>query len=351
MERHYRHSIFFPLLLISVGVIYLLNVLGYIQGDWWGLFLKLWPLLFIIGGLDNFVMGRGYIWGVISIGLGAIFLLANFGYLQWGSLTLLLRFWPLLLIAAGLDLIFRGRSFGVTVIGVLLALVLVGGVFWIALSGATPTAANTTQVTQTLGDAHQLTVEINNPTGLVEISASTSSSIALQGEITLSSRETLDKKYFVQNGTGDLTIKTSGVEFLPWVSGFGQPSWELILTNAVPVSLTVETAAGEQQIDLRGMDLVNLNLSVAIGQINVTLPASGDYSGRLASPIGSIHVTVPSGALVEFQTNGVFEAKSVSEGFTVSGNKIYSPGANSQNATMHITIDQPIGKLTLTELQ
>jgi len=69
VERQYRHSVFFPLLLITIGVIYLLNVLGYILGDPWVLFLKLWPLLFIIGGLDNLFTGRGYIWAVISLGL------------------------------------------------------------------------------------------------------------------------------------------------------------------------------------------------------------------------------------------------------------------------------------------
>jgi hypothetical protein len=351
VERHYRHSIFFPLLLISVGVIYLLNVLGYIQGDWWGLFLKLWPLLFIIGGLDNFIMGRGYVWGVISLGLGALFLMANFGYVEWSSLTLLLRFWPLLLIAVGLDLIFRGRSIAMTIIGILLAVLMVGGVFWFTISGSTAIAGNTTQISQTLDSARQLTVEINNPTGQVDIDTVSSSDTALWGSVTLSSHETVDQNYVVQNGTGDLTLKTSGAEFLPWIGGFGQPLWNFNLTNSVPVSLTIETAAGRQQIDLIGMDLEYLHLSVAVGQIDVTLPAAGNYSGKLTNPVGGIKITVPSGALVEFQTNSVIVSRSLSEGFTVSGNKVYSPGANSQNSTMHITIDQPIGRLIFTELQ
>lgn len=351
MERTYRHSIFFPLLLISVGVIYLLNTLGYIHGEWWELFLKLWPLFFIIGGLDNIFMGRGYIWAVISIGLGAAFLLANFGYLQWSSLSLLLRFWPLLLIAAGLDLIFRGRSLAVNLIGILLAIVLIGGVFWFAISGATTAAMNTTPLSQALGEAKQLSIQIDNPTGRVEIRGTSSSTNALQGDVKLGPRETIDKTYVIQNGTGDLSIHTSGVEFLPWVGGFGQPIWNFSITNTVPVDLTVQTAAGEQKIDLRSLNLKDLHLSVAVGQINVILPAKGDFSGRLESPVGGINVSVPSGALVEFQTNGVFVAKTVSSGFTVSGDHIYSPGANSQNATMHITIDQPIGRLVLIELQ
>lgn len=351
MERHYRHSLFFPLLLITVGVIYLLNVLGYILGDPWVLFLKLWPLLFIIGGLDNLFTGRGYIWAVISLGLGTAFLLANFGYLPWSSFTLFLRFWPLLLIAAGLDLIFRGRSPLATVIGVLLAVVLVGGVIWFAMSGVTTSAANLTTLSQPLGNAQKLTVQITNPTGQVEIRANSDSKNAFDGKVTLAPRETIDKSYEIKNGTGDLQIKSSGEAFLPWTAGFTQPQWNLSLTNAVPLSLEVRTAAGEQKIDLRAFNLEDLTLAVAVGQLTVILPAEGSFSGSLASPVGVINISVPSGALVEFQTNGVFVAKTITGGFTVSGNRIYSRGATSQNATIHITINQPIGRLVLSEMQ
>ena len=53
METKARRSIFWALLLISIGVVFLLNTLGYIPGNGWELFLKLWPLIFIIGGLDK----------------------------------------------------------------------------------------------------------------------------------------------------------------------------------------------------------------------------------------------------------------------------------------------------------
>lgn len=349
MESKTRPSIFWPLLLITIGVIFLLNTLGYIQGSGWDLLLKLWPLLFIIGGLDSLFQGRGYIWAVISLGLGAIFLMANFDYISWSAFSLLLRFWPLLLIAAGLDLIFRGRSVLANIAGVLLAIVVVGGIIWFAMSGAAGVAGETTPLSEALGEATSLNVFVSNPAGRVEISSTDSPNTAVEGMVTLGPRQRVDHRYQVRNGVGDLRITSSGDAFLPWVGGLDRPTWSLELSREAPVTLTVNTAAGEEKIDLRGLMVASLDLSVAVGLLDVTLPEEGEFNGKLANPVGEVRVAVPRGALVEFRTNGVFLARSIPSGFTISGERIYSPGANSANAQMKITIDQPIGRLVLLE--
>ncbi len=349
METKYRRSIFWPLLLITIGVVFLLHTLGYIKGDGWDLFLKLWPLLFIVGGLDNIFQGRGYIWAVISLGLGTVFLLANFNYIPWSAFSLLLRFWPLLLIAAGLDLIFRGRSILTTLVGVLLAVVVVGGIIWFALSGTVGVAGESIALSEALGDATSLNVYISNPAGRVEIGPYEGAGKAFEGSAIVAPRQGVDHHYQVRNGIGDLRVTGSGTAFLPWTGGFDRPMWTFDLSQEVPITLKVDTAAGEQQIDLTGLKIEDLDLAVAVGQMEVTLPATGEFDGKLANPVGLIWISVPRGALVEFRTNGVFLAKSVPTGFTISGERIYSPGANSGNAQMRITIDQPIGRLVLLE--
>jgi hypothetical protein len=349
MEHKYRRSIFWPLLLVTIGVIFLLNTLGIIPGDGWELFLKLWPLLFLIGGLDNIFQGRGYIWGVISLGLGTVFLLANFGYLEWSSFGLLLRLWPLLLVAAGLDLIFRGRSLVTTIVSVLLAVIIVAGILWFTLSGGILVQQEVSPLSQALGSAEKLNIQITNPAGRVEILSGASTGQALEGELTLAPRQSIDQSYDVRNGIGDLRLKSSDTVFLPWSGGFNQPKWDIQLTEAVPISLTVSTAAGNQLIDLTALNIEKLDLAVAVGEMDVVLPADGEFSGRLGIPVGIIKVNIPEGALVEFRVNGVFLSKSIPPGYSASGNIIYSSGANSNNANMYITIDQPIGRLILME--
>jgi hypothetical protein len=54
-----RHGFYGPLYggvwVVVIGVIFLLNNFGYLQGNAWG---KLWPLFIIIPGL--FMIGRGF---------------------------------------------------------------------------------------------------------------------------------------------------------------------------------------------------------------------------------------------------------------------------------------------------
>lgn len=49
--------------------------------------------------------------GLFLIFFGAIFLLNNLGYIGWDIWLLFLDFWPLILIAVGLCLIFRKKVF------------------------------------------------------------------------------------------------------------------------------------------------------------------------------------------------------------------------------------------------
>ena len=58
-ERRRPHSLFFPLLLIAVGIVMLLNALNMIQGSTLDILLRLWPLLFIAGGLDSLYRREG----------------------------------------------------------------------------------------------------------------------------------------------------------------------------------------------------------------------------------------------------------------------------------------------------
>ena len=54
--------------------------------------------------------GRSLFWPILLIGVGVILLLANLGLVEPVNLIALFRMWPLLLIAAGAQILF-GRSF------------------------------------------------------------------------------------------------------------------------------------------------------------------------------------------------------------------------------------------------
>ena len=64
-----------------------------------------------MGDIDKRDTRRGGLIGpVILIGLGSVFLLINLGVLSWSVWTVIFRLWPVLLVAAGLDLLLGRRS-------------------------------------------------------------------------------------------------------------------------------------------------------------------------------------------------------------------------------------------------
>ncbi len=75
------------------------------------------------------------------ITVGIVFLLNNLGVLDWSIWQSLVRLWPILLIAAGLDLLIGRRSVlgFVIAVGASLALVL-GGLWWLAARAGGPGA-------------------------------------------------------------------------------------------------------------------------------------------------------------------------------------------------------------------
>lgn len=351
MDRPNRPSIFWALLLIAVGVVLLLNTLQVLPGNFFDLILKLWPLLFIIGGLDNIVQGRGWVWAVISLGLGTIFLLANFEIISWSSLSLLLKLWPLLLVAWGLDLIFQGRSPAFTIIGVLLGILIMLAVGWYAISSSPQAHIGNTAVTQPLDGATSAYVRISDPVGRMELSSGASGDLLLEGTADLMANLKLSQDYNVKDGHGSLNISTSGSTIGPWVTGFGEPLWQMELTDNVSLTLNSETAVGSLALDLTGLDIDQLTATVAVGSLDLTLDPDDALEGKLSNPIGKINISIPQGALVEITLDTAISTQNYPEGFVKVDKKIYSPNANTGNATVRLIVEQPIGLVFLSTVK
>ncbi len=52
----------------------------------------------------------GLIWGIFFIFLGIGWTLENFNIIDVSTIDILVRFWPLILIGIGIDIIFRNRK-------------------------------------------------------------------------------------------------------------------------------------------------------------------------------------------------------------------------------------------------
>lgn len=102
--RRCRRGLFFPLILIALGVIFLLDQLNYMHAV-----RLLAPVVIIIFGLDLLIGRRGrnhFILGLAFLAGGVVMLMDRLGYWAFD----IGRYWPVILIAIGLSLLFRPYS-------------------------------------------------------------------------------------------------------------------------------------------------------------------------------------------------------------------------------------------------
>ena len=97
----------FGVLLVAVGVLFLLDNLRIIEARYF--FRNFWPLLIVTWGGARLVLGRGgdRVVGAIAVAFGGL-LLGN-QLLGW-HLNIMGLFWPLILIAMGLNMFFRSPN-------------------------------------------------------------------------------------------------------------------------------------------------------------------------------------------------------------------------------------------------
>jgi hypothetical protein len=347
-QTHKSRSFFFPVLLILVGGFLLLNQLNLLPGSTWDVLIRLWPLIFVVGGLDGLFQQNGFTGAILAIGLGTVLLLGNFGYLNSNAWHNLLRFWPLIIIAAGLDLIIGRRRKFSAVIGILVGLMMVAGMFWLVITpAANRLSSSNTPVSQVLNGQTESRLVFNQAVGGMEISAGASAANLLQGNLTLVEGEQVnwsmkDDRTFEMASAGDTTWVLSS--FAP------QSRWDLKLTGVIPLTLDLETAAGEQNIDLRGLKIQELDVQLAFGELHLTLPESGNLHGNIECAFGRMVISVPKGAAVRFTADTALASLSAPSGYTRNDKVVTSPEAASASEVMEIKLSQPVGSILIQEV-
>ena len=74
---------------------------------------------------------------VILIGIGILFLLNNFGIVSWNVWEYIIRFWPVILILIGLQILL-GKSYASRIVIVILTIAIVALILWSAVQASQP---------------------------------------------------------------------------------------------------------------------------------------------------------------------------------------------------------------------
>jgi hypothetical protein len=347
-KRWNRGSIVFPVILIAIGLIVLLTNLGAIRGNAWDIILVYWPVLLIAFGLDGLYKREGIVGPVFLIGLGIVFLLSNLGFLTVDVWQMVLRLWPVLLIAFGLDVLIGRRSMVLSVVGLFIMLAVLIGALW--LFGATWSGGQvlpSEDVRQPIEGASEARIVIKPAAGYLRIDALTSPENLVEGTVQARRSERVTQDFSREGATAVFTLQGAGSAFIGPTNAEEARGWQLALTPAIPIALETGIGAGMSEIDLTDLMISDLNVSVGVGETTVILPETGRFQGEVQGAIGQIIILVPEGMELAIDADTGIASLDIPDDFLEEGDRYTSPGYATAQNRIDLKVGQAIGNIEI----
>jgi hypothetical protein len=295
---------------------------------------------------------RGFSWPLILITIGIVFLLANFGVIPGVTALALLNLWPLILILVGVDIAI-GRRWPLAALGIDVAVIAVGLVLLttqspllggpvFVFSGGAPGERDVSVARQ---GTTSLSLAINGGAGRFRVSGGSAMLVEAH-----SSNEDLRlvRATAVVGGGGDradVRIDQSGNRRV----GGATADVETRVASDVPTDLSVNGGAGEFIVDLSDVTLRSGELNVGAASLTLTLPKPAAEVGiDVNAGASSIVIFVPDGVEARVTTTGALNSlKSSNTRITVNGSAAETSGYGSAKARVTVKVTAGVSSVTV----
>lgn len=261
----------------------------------------------------------GLFWGIILLIVGLALLLDNFGV--FGSIQIWSILWPAGLILLG------------------------AWILWGALGGQRGSAEVET-LALPLAGATQARVKIGHGAGRLVVNANAGPGQVVAGRFGGGVEPSVTRE-------GDLLrVKLRMPEptiFVPWVWGPEERTWEVGLTREVPLTLKLETGAGETLADLRELRVTELELSTGASSTELTLPAhAGQTRAQIHGGAASVVIHIPEGVAARIYYQGGVSSFNVDTVRFPRQDRYYqSPNYETAEHRVDLSVEMGVGSVEI----
>ena len=391
-----RYSLILPIAVILSGVLLELNSL-HLMGDFLpnNILLKIWPLILVFVGLDMVISQRRIVGGLVVFFVAAALLSTQF--LDGGTNNeiwqLFMKVWPILLILFGLDWMFSDRSLinaAVIITGVIILIYILFTFvdlpfarelpFKINLESILPTSVFNGDMPKPPAESYggnetamfsrpteetdfepvtydgngslaimmpsQNSAELNIDTasGKVSLKAGNNGSDFVSGTVQLDPAEKLSYNTSIRGSVAKYTLRSEGKAAANNVS-----NWDLALSPQRTSSINAVLNNGYIKADLRSMDLSSVSIENKHGPVDVMVPVSTNAPIKITSYYGDIRVYIPRGAVVSCVISGAGNIEYPQYTYALSGNML-TPLRNQQTP-IHVEIKSNNGLVRIIETE
>jgi len=293
---------------------------------------------------------------LMLIGAGVVLLLNQAGLLPWNVWATLWRFWPVVLVLLGIEILVGvTRSKPVYLAALLLsAIILVGTVAYATYAsqlGNLFPAGQTEQVVEAMHDADRGDVTLKLAAGTLLVNALQDSPNFLEGTLQYgrNSRQAVRTATY-EAGALSFTLEAGNRNGSFWspFDPLGE-RWELGLTPRVPIHLTVTSGAGDMQLDLTDLQVTDLELKGGAGRTSIRLPQAARWtSGSIAAGVGEIEIIVPPELGIHMRiSKGLGAVRVQNPRMASEGEYYWTDGWDTAENRADLTIQAGVGAISI----
>ena len=287
-----------------------------------------------------------YIVGLILIGIGVLFLLNSLGIASFRVWYFLFRFWPVILILVGLNIILKKTNFW-WIVPILIFVIFIGAIVMPESAlrrfdyrgyyldfGNEETSGVYQEDREFIEDIKKLNVELKYGANQLNVERVNNNDLLFDIGLNYNG-ERPDVNYNRDNGTATLEIEQAkkvnvGIN--------GSEIWNVNLSDRIPIDIDVRAGAGDLWLDLENLKVPTLNVKAGVGQLRIRYP-NFDNETEISAGAGNIKLIVPEEVALRIETKTVINNNNFEE---IGLIKLYEDVYQSKNygeAENRITIN------------
>jgi hypothetical protein len=347
--------------LIVIGGIFLVGQI--VPGlAWW----SLWPLIIVAAGVIQAVTPGHEGWnvnrlfdGLVTVTIGLVVLAVTTGVVGFGVVWEIIRLWPVLLIALGLDLL--GKALHTSWVRAVGSLAVI-----LALAYAVAVTAGSISSISLVRPSEGAEAQISEPVGMVdEADLTVDAGVA---DVTLTDGSQLVEASGVSPwGEPDFSVERSGETAevsLTLGNADGAVVWpggpdarlDAALSRDVLWDMTITTGVSSLSADLEDVPVRSIDLKPGVADCKVTLgdvPAELDESSALVrSGISSVSLRLPDGVEARIESDSGLTGHDIGPDFESRGGGVWqTPGfedaRDDGEGVWVITVKSGIGSISI----
>ncbi|MEP0815382.1 MAG: hypothetical protein HRF49_12060 [bacterium] len=301
--------------------------------------------------------------GVLFLCAGITFLLNTFDVVEWGVWGELARWWPVLLITAGINVIFeRGPAWPV----VYLSPLAVAGVFAWVLTGYSPSQTEDTgwlswlrghrtvnliqtELSSSAPDGEEVErVELEFATGAADITLGPADDDSA-GPVVSVSAETGEPAPKIKDKfrDGKLSVEISRNEHI-FETSSRKANYEVLLARGPAYDLEFDTGACDAELDLFHLVCDKMEINCGAADVRIVLPSSGEKESRIDvnSGASSVKLLLPPGVELTIERNGLVALST--DDVEERGGAYFAPGFyDGPPHRVHVEVNNGAGSIEI----